>query len=265
MKRFLLNKGFLLSLLIALPSGLVFAQASYQSADRVVSTASEGTQRARLHTELASMYFQIGRPAVALDELAIALESDSKYHPAYSVRGIVQASLKENAKAEADFKRALELAPTDPEVNNNYGWYLCETGKPRESLTYFLTALRSPLYETPEYAYGNAGTCAIKAGDLEGAQSYLLKALQAARDGAPTIRLALAKLFYLKGNLEESKVYFKEALRVMEPPSAEALWLGVRLERKLGNRGQESGYAAQLRSRYPVSPEYQDFLKGNFE
>ncbi len=265
MKRFLLNKGFLLSFFVLMPFGQVFAQASYQSADRVASTASEGAQRAKLHTELASMYFQIGRPAVALDELAIALESDASYYPALSVRGVVYVSLKENAKAESDFKRALELAPADPEVNNNYGWYLCETGKPRESLAYFLTALRSPLYETPEYAYGNAGNCAIKAGDLDGAQDYLLKALQAARDAAPTIRLALAKLFYLRGNLEESRVYLKEALRVMEPPSAEALWLGVRLERKLGNRGQEAGYAAQLRSRYPVSPEYQDFLKGNFE
>jgi type IV pilus assembly protein PilF len=51
----------------------------------------------------------------------------------------------------------------------------------------------------------------------------------------------------------------------MEPPSAEALWLGVRIERKLGNRAAEGGFASQLRSRYPSSMEYQEFLKGNFE
>jgi Tfp pilus assembly protein PilF len=36
-------------------------------------------------------------------------------------------------------------------------------------------------------------------------------------------------------------------------------------ERKQGNRAGEDGYASQLRGRYPTSPEYQEFLKGNFE
>ena len=80
-----------------------------------------------------------------------------------------------------------------------------------------------------------------------------------------TARLELAKLFYRRGIFEESKIYLNDALRMMEPPTADALWLGLRLERKLGNRGAESGYASQLRSRYPSSPEYQEFLKGSFE
>ena len=52
---------------------------------------------------------------------------------------------------------------------------------------------------------------------------------------------------------------------MMEPPTADALWLGLRLERKQGNRAAEAGYASQLRGRYPTSAEYQEFLKGNFE
>ena len=56
-----------------------------------------------------------------------------------------------------------------------------------------------------------------------------------------------------------------EAMKMMEPPSVDALWLGLRLERKLGNRVAEGGFASQLRGRYPASPEYQEFLKGNFE
>lgn len=264
MKFSFLKKPLLLFLVaVALMDGAL-AQ-NYQSSDRTASTASEPTQRAKLHTELASMYFQIGRPAVALDELMIALESDPKYYPALSVRGLVYASLKENEKADADFRKALELSPKDPEVNNNYGWYLCDIGKARESIVYFLNALKNPLYETPEFAYANAGTCALKAGDLDGAQGYLLKALQMARDGGLAPRFQLAQLFYKKGNFEEAKAYLKDALRMMEQPTAEALWLGLRLERKLGNRGLESGYASQLRNRFPVSPEYQDFLKGNFE
>ncbi len=262
LKRWTLGLG--LAVCFALP---VSAQ-QYQfnnSAGGQEQKSTDPRNRARIHTELGAMYFQAGNYAVALDELQIALNAESSYYQAYSVRGLVRTALKEFGKAEDDFRRALDLAPNDPEVNNNYGWYLCETGKERQSITYFLNALKSPLYETPDRAYTNAGTCALKAGDLDGAQNYLLKALQMSRDGAMPARLELAKLFYRRGILEESRIYLNDALKMMEPPSAEALWLGVRLERKMGNRVAEGGFASQLRSRYPSSAEYQEFLKGNFE
>lgn len=227
--------------------------------------ASDPKNRARVHTELGAMYFQSGHMSAALDEFRIALSADSDYVQAYSIRGLVYGQLKEYARAEADFQRALSLSPTDPEVNNNYGWYLCETGKERQSIAYFLQALKNPLYATPERAYTNAGSCALKAGDLEGAQRYLLTAVGMNRDDGGVVRLQLAKLFYQRGINEEARIYLNDALKQMESPSPEALWLGIRLERKLGNRNAEGSYAAQLRSRYPASEEYQEFLKGNFQ
>ena len=120
--------------------------------------ASDQRTRAKIHTELAALYFQAGNPAVALEELRIALSADSSYYQALGIRGLVHASLREYAKADDDFRRALDMAPNDPEVNNNYGWYLCDTGKERQSIAYFLNALKHPLYETPDRAYTNAGT-----------------------------------------------------------------------------------------------------------
>ncbi|MDR2189358.1 MAG: type IV pilus biogenesis/stability protein PilW [Azonexus sp.] len=226
---------------------------------------SEPRSKAKIHTELGAAYFQAGSPSVALEHLAIALKADSGYYPAYSVRGLVYSSLKEYGKAEDDFQRAVKAAPNDPEVNNNYGWFLCDTGKARQSISYFLNALKNPLYETPGVAYANAGACAVKAGDDDGALQYLLQAVQLSQDGALAARLELAKLFYRRGNLDESRVYLNDILKEMMSPTAEALWLAIRLERRAGNKGAESGFAAQLRSRYPTSPEYQEFLKGNFE
>lgn len=266
MKLFLLKSRMAALCLGLLCSFSVSAQYEFNpSATGQVKGASDPRSRARIHTELGSMYFQAGNPGVALDELRIALSADSAYFQAYSVRGLVRLSLQEYGKAEEDFRQALSLAPNDPEVNNNYGWFLCETGKERQSISYFLNALKSPLYETPDRAYTNAGTCAFKAGDFDAAQDYLLKALQLSRDGAVSARLQLAKIFYRRGIFEESRIYLADALKMMEPPTADALWLGLRLERKQGNRAAEAGYASQLRGRYPTSPEYQEFLKGNFE
>ena len=48
-------------------------------------------------------------------------------------------------------------------------------------------------------------------------------------------------------------------------PSAEALWLALRIERKLGERVAEQSYANQLRRRFPSSPEYQALQRGSFD
>ncbi len=228
-------------------------------------TPADPRTRARIHTELGSLYFQEGNPGAAIDHLSNAIGIDPNYSTALSVRALVYADLKEFAKAEADFSRALSRAPDNPEINNNYGWFLCETGKVRESVPYFERALRDPLYETPDRAHTNLGNCLLRVGDTDGAQRHYLQAVRVSRSGAVPARLGLADIFFRQGNSEEARIYLNDALRMMEPASPAALWLGVRIERKAGNRQAESGYAAQLRSRYPTSEEYQQFLKGNFE
>lgn len=227
--------------------------------------AGDPKMRARAHTELGAMYFQQGNSAVALDELTIALRADSNYYQAYSVRGLVYSFLKEYSKADEDFRSALRLAPQDPGVNNNYGWYLCETGREKEAMSYFMAAVRNPLYDTPARAFANAGACAMKMGDLANAESYLHRSLALSPEGAPATRILMARLMFKRNLLEEARRHLSEALRMMEPPSADALWLGLRLERKLGNSAAEGSYAAQLRSRYPASNEYQNFLNGKLD
>jgi type IV pilus assembly protein PilF len=236
-----------------------------ESSTHSTRVATDGRTRARLHAELASMYFQDGNMAVALEEAGSAIQADSSFAMGYNVRALVYMALRDFAAAEADFRKALSLAPGDPDVNNNFGWFLCQRDRARESLNYFLTAIKNPLYSTPDRAYTNAGICALKAGDPDAARQYLEQALRISQDGAPLARLHLAKLAYAQGNLNEAKAQLMEMMRPLPQPPAEALWLGLRIERKLGNKVEEGSLAAQLRRLYPTSQEYQEFLKGNYE
>jgi len=52
--------------------------------------------------------------------------------------------------------------------------------------------------------------------------------------------------------------------RIVEP-TAESLWLALRVERKLGERGAESSYANQLRRRFAASREYQQLQRGEYD
>src|ERR1035437_1094908 len=219
--------------------------------------------RAKLHTELGSLYFQNGDLIVALEELTIAISIDPNYAQAYSTRGLVLYHIKELGSAEKDFKRALELDAKDPEISNNFGWFLCQIGKEKESITYFRRAIENPLYPTPEIANLNAGTCLVKQGDLVQAEEYIRKNLRFNREN-PQALFQLATISYKQGNYDAAKKHLMDVVRLSDP-GAEVLWLFIRVSRHLNESEAESGFTAPLRRRFPASPEYMELLKGKFE
>lgn len=225
--------------------------------------AGGARQRAKVHTELASLYYQQGNMGVALEEVRIALDADKSYAPAYSMRGLVQMYLLENGPAEESFQRALRLAPGDPEINNNFGWFLCQTGREAQSLQYFLDAIKNPLYQSPEKSYTNAGICAMQIRDYRMAEEYLQKALRYGRNRGSAL-LQMAHLRYRMSDYQDAREYLASHHEQSEP-SADSLWLALRVARKLGNDELESSYASQLRRRYPESREARELKRGNFE
>lgn len=255
-----------IALAVAGCGGSYFPGSSADTSSEPVSqtpAVGDARNRAKIHTELASLYYQNGNMAVALEEIRISLAADSGYAPAYNVRGLIHMYLRENAAAEDSFRRAISLAQSDPEVNNNYGWFLCQTGRERESLAFFLTAIKNPLYPTPEKSYQNAGICAAKLGDLDAAEDYFQKALRLGPRGTKAL-VSLAEINYRRGRYDESRRQLGDLHRTGEITS-ESLWLALRTERRLGDRGAETGYAVQLRRRFPDSKEAQELKRGNYE
>jgi type IV pilus assembly protein PilF len=177
--------------------------------------------------------------------------------------GLVYMDLRENQLAQQSFERALRSAPNDPDINHNYGWFLCQTGKENESTRYFLQAVRNPLYTTPWRSYSAAGQCALKKDNLKEAADYFERALKLEPD-EPNALLKLATIQFRKGDLPEARKLVSRYGRAVEP-SAEALWLAVRIERKLGDKTSENSYANQLRRRFPASQELQLLQRGEYE
>ena len=157
-----------------------------------VSTART---RARVHTELAASYFELGNMAVALEEVKEALKAEADYGPAHNVAGLVYAQLKEDQLAEDSFQTALRINPTDSDAHNNYGMFLCERKQEREAIKHFLAAVRNPLYATPERSWVNAGLCARRTGDAATAQGYFRQALKL-RPAQPQALYQMADLAY---------------------------------------------------------------------
>ncbi len=211
---------------------------------------------AKVHTELAGAYYERSQLGVALGEVAVAVQADPDYAPAYNVRGLIYMALREDKNAENNFQHSLSLDKTNSDAHNNYGWFLCQRGKEKESIPHFMSALKNPLYETPERAYFNAGICAMKIGNNKDAEDFLQRALLV-RPGLSQAFVELARLNFAKGDYVTAKRYFKGYSSKVDNLTAEELLLAVRIERKVGDRNSEASYATQLRKRYPDSSEVQ--------
>lgn len=224
---------------------------------------SDAQYRAKTHTELASGYFARAQYGVAMEEVTEALRADASYAPAYNMLGLVYMELREDKQAEQAFTRALSYSPMDSDAHNNYGWFLCSRNRFDESLKHFLAAVKNPLYTTPEKAFLNAGICSAKKGDDVGAEDFLLKALRA-QPQQPQALYNLAQLNFRQGRHAEARSYLSRYAQVASP-TAESLWLGVRVEHKLGDRDAEAGYGRQLRKLFPDSAEAVLLQQGQYQ
>ncbi|MEO8330954.1 MAG: type IV pilus biogenesis/stability protein PilW [Gallionella sp.] len=225
------------------------------------STDAANSKSARVHTELAGLYFERNQYGVALEELDQALQADRSYAQAYSVRGLVHMALREDDLAEEDFKRSLNLDKNDSDTHNNYGWFLCQRGREKESIPHFMAAVKNPLYQTPGRAFLNAGLCSRKIGNNKDAEEFLQRAL-VLQPGMPQALLAMAELNFANGDYAAAKRYFSGYAQSSDNLTAEQLWLAVRIERKAGDRNSEASFGLQLRKRFPDARETQLLTRG---
>jgi type IV pilus assembly protein PilF len=229
----------------------------------IIGEVGDPRNRAKLHTELASLYYSNGNLGVALEELRAAASADQNYAPAYGMYGLVYMQMKDQTRAEESFERALRLSPNDGDINHNYGWYLCQSGREPASVKYFLQAIRNPLYATPWRSYSAAGVCTLKMNQLKDAEAFFERALKFEPD-EPASLVGLGQIRYRQGNIGEARKLVSRYNKLVTPTS-ESLWLALRIERRVGERLQEQAYANQLRRRYPESKEYQALQRGQYD
>lgn len=218
---------------------------------------------AKAHTELGVLYLQTGNLPVALEEARLAVAIDPGYAPAFDLMGLVHMMLNEMPLAQTALERAIQLAPGDPQIGNDYGWFLCMNGREQEAFKYFTAAARNPLYKTPTRPYTNAGLCHLRLKDDKSAEENFQRALMVDGSNVQAI-YHLSNLAYKRGDFFNAKRFLGELHRLMEP-NAESLWLGVRIERKIGDRQAEASYASQLRRKFAGTAEHQALQQGKFD
>ena len=217
---------------------------------------------ARTRVAIAAEYIQKGQPDLALQQLQRALELNPKSAEAHNVMGVLLEKDDNFVEAEQSYRKALSLKADYPQARNNYGVLLFRLKRYKEAMEQLDMAAADLSYGRREVALEYVAKIALMLNDVPKAQTTYERLL---RLSPPAIEpaFALADLAYQQKNYDEAERYFQRYVRNLakEPFSPQALLLGIRLAQRHRDINTVASYELVLRTRYPQSAEYREYLK----
>ncbi len=213
---------------------------------------------AKERLSLGFQYLQMGKIERAKHNFDKAMQHDPGSAEVQLGMGWYFEKVKEPDKARKFYKRAIRIDPENGDNLNTYASFLCAQGDYSAADTYFRQAIKQPEFANLAATFENAGLCALKAGDTAKAQNYFERALNHNPEQAKSL-LSLAEIWFDKKAYLKSRAFLSRHLDVARS-SAQALWLGIRLERMLGDKDALSSYQLQLVRLFPKSREAQLYL-----
>ncbi|MEO8743242.1 MAG: type IV pilus biogenesis/stability protein PilW [Lysobacteraceae bacterium] len=198
---------------------------------------------------LAQEYIRDGHYEVALDRLQRAVKLDPLSADAYTMLGLLYEKINRPEQAEANYAKAVKLAPNKGDILNNYGAWMCRSGHPVEADALFRSALNDPFYKTPAVAIGNAATCALKAGKPGLAEAYYRQILTLNATDTSALQ-EMATLSYQRADYLRARA-FMERLLATGNTTPDMLDLAASIEDKLGDADGARGYRSRIASEFP--------------
>jgi len=229
-------------------SNQVVSSETATSADQTNPTA------ANYNVQLGVNYLQQGDVQRAKRKLLLAMDQAPDSPQAQDAMGYYLSSTGDTSSAEKFYLKAIQLNPQAGSTHNNYGTYLCSIKRYQDADKQFMLAVKDPKYINTAGAYENAGLCALQIPDYPKAASYFEKAIlqDPHRDNS---YLQLSQINFKQNNYAKAQQYLVQYMQLNNDPSAEALWLGVRLARIANDNETAGRYAMMLQTKYPTSTE----------
>ncbi|WP_149776995.1 tetratricopeptide repeat protein [Ruegeria intermedia] len=149
----------------------------------------------------------------------------------YYARGISHERLKHWDKAEADFRKALELNPDQPQVLNYLGYSLVER---REKLDEALEMIQRAVAAQPDSGYivDSLGWVLFRLGRYDEAVGHMERAVEL-MPVDPVVNDHLGDVYWAVGRLREAETQWKRALSFIDPEDTDGEADPDRIRRKL--------------------------------
>lgn len=232
------------------------------AATPAIAASAPARELAQTRALLAIEYMKFGNMRVAMENAELAISTDPSFQSGYLAKALILAQLGVEKEADAAFQQALRIDARNPEVNNNYGNFLCGRGRFDEALQMFDRALADPFFAAPQSAMVNKALCLERMQRTDEANQLLLATLRRVPNDPAALR-ELARFALNGGNAQLAEFYYQRLGIDERRASAADLWLGIRLAKLKHDEGSRERLSAQLKKRFPDSPETQQLLSGN--
>lgn len=241
-----------ISILILCPLLLLacVTESARNTADKTTSA-----EKAQIYLKIGISYMDLNNLNVAKEKLETALKWDDNNADVHNAVAVLYERIKKLKLANQHYQTAIDLAPENYSVKNNYGRFLCDQKKYAEGLVHLTAAFKMPLNNRKWLALTNAGRCKLQQGNKRIAENYFRMALATNRLYAPAL-LEMQKISYHQGKYMSARAFLQRYLSIARH-NAITLWYGFQTERSMGNAHLAEEYRQKLFARFPDSTQSQ--------
>jgi type IV pilus assembly protein PilF len=216
---------------------------------------------ARNRVALAAEHLRSGDNDKAQLQLRRALQSDPDSPEAHNLMGVLLERDGDIKGADREYRKAINLREGYSQAHNNYGSFLFRQQRYKDAVKQFSLAAEDMGYALRAQAYEGWARSAYKMGNEVAAMQAATRALKLDSELA-IATLLMAEIYFNQKNIEASHGLYKRYLHLTSdvPQTAQSLWLGIRLERRMGkSRDALASYELALKRLYPDSPEFKQY------
>ena len=229
---------------------------------------AEVSQEAALrnYLQLALSYLNTNDLVNTRRHLANAAAIDPDNAEMFGIWGLVYAREGDLDVAEENFQRALRLDRNGSLTRNNYSAFLFSNGRFEEAYEQLQIVVTDIEYEGRPQAYENLGLTALRLGRESDAWNAFNRAIQLNQNQVRSLT-ELMDLSFNRNDLAQAQRFYNSILTLQQfyglAPNPRNLLQGIRLAEAQGNNTQATTLAAQLRTSFPNSREYQQYRQSN--
>lgn len=244
----------LLSLLIVL-SALVSGCVT-ETNDRLAQN-KDPKKAVKAYVEAGMLYLQRNQMDNAHRTLTRAYEIDPNDPSVNNGLALFFSVEGDKPQTEMHFKKALSSDSQFSQARNNYAAFLFSEGRYKDAIEQLEIVTKDYSYDRRATVFENLGLCYLKVSDLAQAEKSFNRALKL-NPNLPNALIELAEINFNRGDNQAARMYLGNYEKIAKPSSRQ-LWLGIRLQRILGDKNKEASYTLALKNMFPGSPEYQAY------
>ncbi|WP_394392183.1 type IV pilus biogenesis/stability protein PilW [Shewanella woodyi] len=249
-----LPKKIALTILLSSVLSACVSQSTYTGTDVPVTEREfDNVLAAQKRAQLGLTYLRKGNSQQAKYNLDKAVEFAPNIQDVHISMAYYYQTVGELENAEDSYRKAINARDASGDGLNNFGVFLCQQEKYKESEKMFLRAVKMPSYTRSGDSYENLGICSRKAGEIEKARKYFSTALRYNPRSGSTL-LELTEIEIEEHNYLDARAQLARYHRVIAQ-SAESLTLGVEIERGLNDEEAAREFGILLLAKFPSSIE----------